>query len=237
MSENRRESANEGAFLADAMVSIDTDARAEMRGRVMGRISSEGFRRRARTASRRATSSLMLTVMLFGSLGVATASSLPGDMLYPIKLAAEQAHVAVTPAARRSDVLVNVTGDRLDEIDWIIENDERQRLDAAVESFGEAVERAVGEQETPQKSEEVRTRIINRVSKEDAPVQAAVGEVVSEPDDPGIDESPGTGIGVTDPQVGANPDPGEAPAQEVEQTWEQEANGTADPPRAQSQKP
>jgi hypothetical protein len=59
------------------------------------------------------------------SLAVASQSALPGDSLYPVKLAIEQAHtgLSVGEASKGATILANAT-DRLDEVDALTRQDD-----------------------------------------------------------------------------------------------------------------
>ena len=76
-----------------------------------------------------ATLTLVLLVILGGGLAVASADSLPGDLLYPVKLATEQARLYLTVDAQaREELLVEFGQERQAEAAAVLEARRKARL-------------------------------------------------------------------------------------------------------------
>jgi hypothetical protein len=71
---------------------------------------------------------------------MASASALPGQALYPVKLAVEQLRVTAVgwSSSREADERIKITTNRLDELDRLIQLDAADRIPAAVDRFQQA---------------------------------------------------------------------------------------------------
>jgi hypothetical protein len=159
-------------------------------------------------------------------------------MLHTVKLAVEEAHLSVIPSSSRPEALVEVAGNRLDEVGRLIQKERNGSLDEAVAGFGEAAARAVVAPESPIESERVRERIVERVGQEGAPVQSAVGGRMPELAGPGVGDGPVVGPKeAAEPEGGSGAGAEEAPRQEQGPGRTEEASGSPAPDPFQSSKP
>ncbi|MDH4139714.1 MAG: DUF5667 domain-containing protein [Coriobacteriia bacterium] len=144
----------------------------------------------ARAAVAFATLSLGL-----GATSLAAANSLPGSPLYPFKRAMEEVRVQFSPRAERSDELVDVAKERVREVRELMESEaSKEAVETAVEGFGDAAQRALEEEQNPQRQREQARELEEAVSGESERVRKRVEEGVEDaPDTPG--GSPGSGPG------------------------------------------
>lgn len=91
-----------------------------------------------RLASRPRIAGALAVVMLFsGGMTVATANSLPGSPLYPIKVGVEQAQVAMTLSAEaKAGLQLNLAHKRLDEAELMLESKDEATLGRSFEAAG-----------------------------------------------------------------------------------------------------
>jgi len=69
--------------------------------------------------------SIVLALALLSSVGTAAASdALPGQPLYPVKRAAEDVQLSLSPEARKPDLLANRAQERLEEVEALAETGE-----------------------------------------------------------------------------------------------------------------
>jgi hypothetical protein len=66
----------------------------------------------------------MVVLLLFGSAVSASAASVPGDFLYPVKRAAEQVRLALTPEQERVDLHLEFARQRLQELQVLTDRGE-----------------------------------------------------------------------------------------------------------------
>jgi hypothetical protein len=71
---------------------------------------------------------------------MASASALPGQALYPVKLAVEQLRVTAVSwsSTRKAEERIKITANRLDELNQLIQLDAADRIPAAIDRFQQA---------------------------------------------------------------------------------------------------
>lgn len=115
--------------LALSLRSLEPDSlyRRRLRGAILNRYvaTREGL---VREASRRPRMGMvgrgvlyfsLVLVLAMGAAGSAAAASLPGDLLYPIKLQIEEARLQIAPPSMRADLLAMALNERLDELEQL----------------------------------------------------------------------------------------------------------------------
>ncbi len=99
-----------------------SEARRRVWGRDKGRSEAGGGSSRSRLILVRFASGLLALALATGSAVVASANSLPGEVLYPVKLAAEGARVALSGStAARAALRLELAGVRLNEIRRLVD--------------------------------------------------------------------------------------------------------------------
>ena len=99
-------------------------------------------------ANKMAVSFAAILFVLTGGLSVsyASKSSLPGDTLYPVKIASENVVLAITPEDKKAEVEIEQAGKRLEELARISEVpsdiNQGEKLKQLVSSFEEKVNKA-----------------------------------------------------------------------------------------------
>ena len=199
--------------LGKAAEPLSAHARAQIRGRVMSEVRANSRGGLFVLASHRVAAAATAVAMLGGGVAYAADRSLPGDPLYGIKIAAENAAVSILPPGRLENrLLVSIAARRAGETSGLArEGSEPTAVDDSLGALREAVRQA-----TPAHGalgEEEVTHI--REQGADAPEQTreAINEAVSAPAPetaPTGDQGPGSG-GVMDQQhetsgSGSNPD-------------------------------
>ena len=144
----------------------------------------------------RAAALFVAVTVGLGGVGYASASSLPGSPLYPLKRAMEEARVALTVnGAGRASALMELTRERVQEVERLIRAEASEdELDEAAGGFGQAATRAVESEETTERAQQR----VNEIEAEVEGAPATVRERVAE-------EVPGT-------QPDVQPDPPQSPA-------------------------
>ncbi len=88
--------------------------------------SEQNMARRPRISGA-ALASILLVFSLFFSV-TASADSLPGDRLYPVKTLGQQARIQLASSARKSAVIAEVSAKRADELEMVIEDTTREAI-------------------------------------------------------------------------------------------------------------
>jgi hypothetical protein len=125
------------ARVAPRPTPLPTDKRRALESRLLRRASQFGSKPAPWPAAPRtqhapvwrrrvvlAVASFMVVFLLFGSTVSASAASVPGDILYPVKRAAEQARLALTPAQQRADLHLEFARQRLREMQVLTDRGE-----------------------------------------------------------------------------------------------------------------
>lgn len=108
------------------------------------RQAKEPFRRFALPARGLAAAALMLLLLIFlgGGLAVVSADSLPGDLLYPVKLATEQLRLFLTVDAQaREELLIEFGQERQAEAAAVLETGRKVRVafEGTLQSFSDSL--------------------------------------------------------------------------------------------------
>lgn len=116
--------------LRRARETMPTDARTRVRSRVMAEVHAEARPRFFAAQSRRIATAAAAFTMLGGGVAYAANGTLPGDALYPVKRAAENAIVAVLPAGEvENRLLVGLAERRAEEIGELVRRQEATEAD------------------------------------------------------------------------------------------------------------
>ncbi|HJX68782.1 MAG TPA: DUF5667 domain-containing protein, partial [Dehalococcoidia bacterium] len=116
-------------------------ARKEPWLRHEGRITPVPYIKRLSTSM---ATVILVVVLAVSALGAGTAyasqSSLPGDTLYPVKLATEQAGMILSPdGAARAERALSFANKRMREIEALAQKGRSQDLELAVDQYGYAL--------------------------------------------------------------------------------------------------
>ena len=107
---------------------------------------------------RQAVSLVLLVTLLFVILGggtvYASAHALPGDVLYPVKTAVENLQLVLAGEERDSELNIQFTAVRVEEIETLLEAGREQDIDAAVQRFEENLLGASQPLENPKPGDE-----------------------------------------------------------------------------------
>jgi anti-sigma-K factor RskA len=124
----------ERAQAASLAISLPADKRLALESRLLRRAGQLRSRPAPRAAAPRvpfwrrgfalAVASLVVIVALLGSAVSASASSLPGDILYPVKRAAEQVRLALTVEQQQADLHLQFARQRLQELQQLTDRGE-----------------------------------------------------------------------------------------------------------------
>ncbi|MHB1135558.1 MAG: hypothetical protein ACYCXR_04440 [Coriobacteriia bacterium] len=167
--------------LGKAAEPLSAHARAQIRERVMGEVRANSRGGLIMLASHRVAAAATALAMLGGGVAYATERSLPGDPLYGVKIAAENAAVSILPPGRMENrLLVSIAARRAGETASLAREGSAPRaVDDSLGALREAVRQATPAEGTL--GEEEVTRIRERGA--DAPVQTreAINEAVSAP--------------------------------------------------------
>ena len=172
-------------------------SRAQIRARVMDEVRADRRGGLFMLASHRVAAAATALAMLGGGVAYAAEQSLPGDPLYGVKIAAENAVVGALPPGRLENrVLVMIAARRAGEAAAMArEGVAPDAVDDAIDSLRNAVRRATPEEGALGEDEALRIR------KEglDAPAETrnAIDDAVSSPGParPPGDGGPGDGTG------------------------------------------
>lgn len=177
-------------------------ARDSVRARVVAEAASGGRMARARVVFLRSAAAFTATATLLAGTGYAAAGAMPGDLLYPVKRAAEEIQLAFSPQAQQGDALLEMTRERAREVGELIDSQaSEQEVLRAADSFGETAGRAVRSQPTTEAAQGAARAIEDVVSNEPPGVQEAVeGKVPAPTPEPEPAPTP-------DPPSGADPQP------------------------------
>ncbi|MGB8648739.1 MAG: DUF5667 domain-containing protein [Anaerolineae bacterium] len=87
----------------------------------------------------------LVVVLLANGISVASASSLPGSPLYPVKRLTEQSNVLMSPTAGdRARLWMSLASRRLDEAQYLVSHGQRVD-DATLDAIDESIARTLGE--------------------------------------------------------------------------------------------
>jgi Domain of unknown function (DUF5667) len=114
---------------------------------------------------RRMAAAVLAAALVLGPATMASAAALPGQAMYPLKLAIEQLRLASVQwsPAREADQRIRIAGERLEELDQIV----NLGMDAQVPEAVRAVDRAVL----------AATRAVQEASMDDADVTKMAAEL------------------------------------------------------------
>jgi hypothetical protein len=122
------------ARLAPRPAPLPVDKRRALESRLLRQASQFRSEPVPRLAARRAPlrrrgvvlalASFMVVCLLLGSAVSASAASVPGDLLYPVKRAAEQVRLALTPELQRADLHLEFARQRLQEVQVLTDRGE-----------------------------------------------------------------------------------------------------------------
>lgn len=131
-------------------VTPSLDFRADARRRLIAHLPERRARRRIEWpafSSRvwlRGLVALIIVVVLSSSVLVASAQALPNDPLYPLKLAVEQLQLTLSPdQLARSELNLNFAGERLAEVQRLIDRGRAMDAAPALTGFADQMEFAV----------------------------------------------------------------------------------------------
>lgn len=186
---------------SEALVSVEDILRQsavpavprDVRDRIFAQIDrreSESRLRGTRLVFARALAVFACFSTLLGGVSYATAHSLPGDALYPLKRASQEMRVMLTPEGSRVDALIQLSDQRAEEVRLLMQQRASgSAVDRAVEGFGDAAGRAVQSAPDTQTAQQRVRRIEDAVSDEPAQVRERVQRSIPSP----TPASPGTG--------------------------------------------
>ncbi len=91
----------------------------------------------------RALAVLIILVVLGSSAVVASAQSLPNEVLYPVKIAIEQVRLALSPdQLTRGELSLNFADERLNEVQRLIDRGEGTKAAGTLDAFAEQIQSA-----------------------------------------------------------------------------------------------
>jgi uncharacterized protein DUF5667 len=91
----------------------------------------------------------VVVAMTAGATGAAAASSLPGDLLYPVKLQLEELRVQVAPPSMRGDMIARTLEERLEELEQLAANGAWAQVPLAARAVEAAEERLAKSKQAP----------------------------------------------------------------------------------------
>ena len=205
---------------------LSASARADIRERVMHEVSATSRGGIFALASHRLAVAGTALAVGFGGVAYAAERSLPGDPLYGVKIAAENAVVAVLPPGRLENrVLVSIAARRAGETARLArEGSGADTIDEALGSLRNAVREAAPD-EGPLTTDDA-SRIRQRGADAPAETRDAIDEAVTSPG-PAEGSGSGGGAGGT-----PNPDTGGSPQSSSKGTpnaGTEDSTGTDDP--------
>lgn len=167
--------------LGAAAEPLRDDARSQIRARVMSEVRADSRGGLFMLASHRVAAAATALAMLGGGVAYAADRSLPGDPLYGVKIATENAAVSILPPGRLENrLLIGIAGRRAGEAARLarMESDS-ESTDAALGALRRAIRQA-----TPTEgalAEEDMHRIRERGADAPAQTREAIEEAVSAP--------------------------------------------------------
>lgn len=136
------------AALAAAAPAMDALAKRRVRKRVMSALRSEAAVRRTRRVLQRSTAAVVALTLSAGYVPAAAAASLPGDTLYSVKRAIEEARVIAWAGEHRELLLAVSADERARELVELVEAGAPDvRVARASAEFDSAAVRAFGASE------------------------------------------------------------------------------------------
>ncbi|MBE0416831.1 MAG: hypothetical protein IBX63_03615 [Coriobacteriia bacterium] len=151
--------------LRSAAEPMSPDARERVRARVVAAAASSTSGVRMRTSLLRAVVAFVVLALAMTGVATAASDSLPGDVLYSVKRAIEQVHIALTSSnERQADVYFDIADERIREIERLMNTSVSARaINEAVEGFRDAARRAVDlepdEMAAQRRADEIRKRV------------------------------------------------------------------------------
>lgn len=205
--------------IGDAFEPMPADVRTAMRHRVLVATSYDAAPGRIRQAFARSAAVFTTVVVLMTGTSFAAAGAVPGDALYPLKRAVEEAHVVLAPGGPE-EALVEQTQTRAEEVRRLMEMDAPEAMiDEAALGFGQAAARAIEQAQSPEDAAKTVRRIEDAFSEQPKGVQERVEDVVpgsvsgapQAPNEtvPGV-QGPGSGAGSSGSGNDSAPQPGES---------------------------
>ncbi|MDY0339983.1 MAG: hypothetical protein RBS17_02055 [Coriobacteriia bacterium] len=167
--------------LGKAAEPLNGSARMRIRERVMAEVHTGNRSRLFMLASHRFAAAMTAIAMLGGGVAYATERSLPGAPLYGLKIAAENAAVAVLPPGKLENrLLVTIAARRAGETAGLARRgSEPKVLDDSLGMLREAIRQATPAEGTLGEDEAVRIR--ERGSDAPTRTREAIDEAVSTP--------------------------------------------------------
>lgn len=181
--------------LGKAAEPLSASARAQIRERVMQGVRSDSRGGLFMLASHRVAALATAVAMLGGGVAYAANGSLPGEMLYGLKIAAENAAVWILPPGRLENrLLVGIAARRARETAALAREGSHQgAVDDSLGALREAVRQATPAEGT------LGTEEAHRIRQQgaDAPAQTreAIDDAVSSPNQPTAPSGGGSGTG------------------------------------------
>lgn len=176
-----------GEALRGCAEPMDARAKAEIRGRVLASARTIPARRTSWRVPQRIAAGVAIATALSGGVAYAASDAMPGDFLYPVKRAIENAAVALLPGGEiERQVLVGIAARRADEAAQLHQVGPAELSTEALRELRDALERVSGPRSTLTEDEEARIR-------ESAGEQGdATRDVVDDVIGPSRSEGPGT---------------------------------------------
>lgn len=202
-------------------------SRARTRSRLLAGIDSTGRISRARTLFVRTAVAVTTSATLLAGTGLAAASALPGDLLYPVKRATEEVRVAFAPAAEQGGILLEMVQSRVREVTNLVESDASEpEMKRAAEQFGTAASRAIMSDPDPRASQEIVREIEASVAEEPRETQQRVDSQIPQPTPvPSPNPQP------TNPNATPDPQPDPTPAPDPQGTPKGDGSGSGSGPQ------
>ncbi len=197
-------------------------SRVRTRSRVLASIDTASRISRARILFTRTAVALTTTATIMAGTGLAAASSLPGDLLYPVKRATEEVRVAFAPTAQQGEILLEMVRERIREVSGLVESEASEpAVKRATEQFGSAAGRAVHGEPDPKASQDIVREIEASVAEEPAAVRQRVGSQIPEPA-PTPEPTPQR----RDPAASPSPQPDPEPSPDPQPTPNPDGSGS-----------
>lgn len=194
-----------GDLIRAAREEMPESARARVRERLLGAVGNTDALGRARLVFVRSAAAFTATATLLAGTGLAAAVSMPGDLLYPLKRAAEELHLTFTPDARQGEALLDLTRNRVEEVRRLMESEApTDDVERAAKQFEKTAGRLVESMDDGASREAYVDEIEEVVAEEPAPVQQRIQSGVPAPTP---EPSPSPGGSAADPSPTPSPDP------------------------------
>lgn len=190
--------------LRESFEPMDPQAKTAVRERVLHEARAHRRRGVLLTLPRRVAAAAVVATTLTGGLAYATNASLPGDALYPLKRAAENALVALLPSgALERHVLVELAARRAQEASRLEVRGDHELTSETLGEFRKAYEKASGPD--GELADDETARIRENVSEQSGATKTEVDEAT-------VPQNGSQGSGQQQPEGSSGPGPTEEPA-------------------------